>query len=303
MSDDNTNKTSSEEIISIPLFLGNNEITDETLSEEIISVPSFLARDYAASPTACDACEYWLCVGPCQAEQDDACGTGEWCSQCTCQGWETCTQCTCQGGECGGDEEEPCACAGGQGQYPCDQECWEGGCGECDIDEEEPCACIGGQGQYPSCTQECSECDACEDCMDCQYTCMSVLTPSFIDPWDWFADDATASAYYAITENGPTSSFSRNVWNNLVDYVHTIRVAAKIDPEWDERYADYSSTRMTYVDSELTAVRFNSLWININRLWATGLTEQSKGDVVYGSYFISLTTALNNYIAYILRSN
>ena len=134
--------------------------------------------------------------------------------------------------------------------------------------------------------------------MDCENSCQNSIQ-SAIDKWDWFENAETTAAYRAITENGLVRDFSHNVWNDLIDRVYDVRGLAGINPRWDDTYASYYSTRMSAADKTLTAVRFNSLWRNINYLWSTGITARSKGDVVYGSYFTSLTTALNNYISYL----
>ena len=54
---------------------------------------------------------------------------------------------------------------------------------------------------------------------------------------------------------------------------------------------------MSPSDKVLTAKRFNALRWNIGRKYSTGLNDVSKGDIVYGSYFTALTSALNSWIA------
>lgn len=70
-----------------------------------------------------------------------------------------------------------------------------------------------------------------------------------------------------------------------------------IGASWDSQYASYSSTRMSSSDKALTARRFNSLRYNIGSYYPTGINEVSRGDTVYGWYFITITNSLNMWIS------
>lgn len=242
-------------------------------SEEFITVPSFLlAYDNYGIATASDCIVQMGDCGVCQGFIEE-CGYSEYgvCSACEGAGGQACYS------------EQTCSQSG------CDDcmDCLGEGCGSC--------LCAGGQGQYP-CSQSCSECGSCEDCMDCMNSCQNSIQ-SQIDPWDWFANDETTSAYYAVAGQGLVSSFSANVWNDLVDRVRDVRKLMNVSPQWDEEYANYYDTRMSAVDKILTAVRFNSLWYNIKQLHEIDtIDQQSRGQTVYGHYFTDLTTALNVYI-------
>ena len=49
-------------------------------------------------------------------------------------------------------------------------------------------------------------------------------------------------------------------------------------------------------DKTLTAERFNSLRFNIGIFLSTGIPEVSSGDIVLGSYFLTLADSLNAWI-------
>lgn len=124
-----------------------------------------------------------------------------------------------------------------------------------------------------------------------------------ISRWDWNSSNgqasssATKAAYTAITNNGETSSFSYLVWNDIVDKV--LEVLEASGENWDRNGSTYltaESTKMTSSDKVLTAARFNSLRWNIGLHSSTGISDRSKGDIVYGNYFTKLTSALNSWI-------
>lgn len=121
-----------------------------------------------------------------------------------------------------------------------------------------------------------------------------------ISLWSWTSSNGSATAaqtqaaYNAVTNKGSLSSFSYLVWNDMVDKIYTYRTAKSNG--WANNYATYSATLMTSSDKVLTAVRFNSFRYNIGSLYSTGITDVSKGDIIYGSYFITLTDCLNSLI-------
>lgn len=117
-----------------------------------------------------------------------------------------------------------------------------------------------------------------------------------IELWDWDANGARRRAYTAITSNGNLSDFSYTVWNDLVDKVKEILDA--LSESWNSSYASYSSTRMSSSDKNITAVRFNSLRQNLAdyRTFSTWIPVVSKGDTVYGAYFVNFGTEINRWI-------
>lgn len=122
-----------------------------------------------------------------------------------------------------------------------------------------------------------------------------------IDPWSWSSSNGSASstqtrnALTAVQNNGYLTNFSYLVWNDLCDKVKEVLDA--IGAPWDSYYASYSSTRMSSGDRYLTAKRFNSLRYNVGSYYATGINEVSRGDIVYGWYFVTITNSLNMWIS------
>lgn len=120
------------------------------------------------------------------------------------------------------------------------------------------------------------------------------------DYWSWTSSNGeattvmTRNAYTAVTSNGYTTDFSYYVWNDMCAKVLEVREYAGYS--WSSNYASYSATRMTSSDKEITATRFNSLRFNIGALYSTGISEVSKGDIIYGSYFTTLMSKLNSLI-------
>lgn len=65
---------------------------------------------------------------------------------------------------------------------------------------------------------------------------------------------------------------------------------------WNNTFMSYAATRMSSGDKSLTATRFNSLRYNIGLHYSTGINTVSRGDTVYGWYFITLANCINNMI-------
>lgn len=121
-----------------------------------------------------------------------------------------------------------------------------------------------------------------------------------VEPWSWSSSNGSASAsqtkkaYSAVSNKGSLGDFSYLVWNDMVDKVQEILDAN--GDTWNTKYASYSATKMSSGDKTLTAKRFNSLRYNIGLRYSTGITEVSRGDRVYGSYFITLANCINGWI-------
>ena len=135
-------------------------------------------------------------------------------------------------------------------------------------------------------------------------TTAHVSPPAKVKPWDWNASNGKASAsvtkaaYTAITKRGATTDFSYLVWNDLVNKV--LEALKAEGDSWNtnsSKYLGSDSTKMSPSDKVLTAARFNALRWNIGRYYSTGITDRSKGQQVLGSYFTTLTDALNSWIA------
>lgn len=125
-------------------------------------------------------------------------------------------------------------------------------------------------------------------------------TLSSVSKWNWglsngnASANATTAAYYAVMNKGYVSNFSYMVWNDLVDKVLEVLISKNLS--WNNNFLTSSATKMSSGDKTLTAVRFNSLRYNIGLHYSTGISTVSRGDTVYGSYFITLTNCINNWI-------
>lgn len=124
--------------------------------------------------------------------------------------------------------------------------------------------------------------------------------PTSVDYWDWDRSNGsatatlTSTAYDAVRYGGAVSAFSYLVWNDLVDKAKEILDAS--GDTWNSRYTTYSGARMSSTSRILTADKFNSLRYNIGLRVSTGISEQSPGDPVLGSYFLTLADCLNKWI-------
>lgn len=125
---------------------------------------------------------------------------------------------------------------------------------------------------------------------------LSVTTEgTAVTAWSWTASNGSATAaqtqaaYSAITGNGYTTSFSYLVWNDLVNKANEVLTANS--KTWSATYGSLSATLMTSSDKEMTAMRFNAVWYQFNQSALVSL-----GDVMKGSYFVSLANAINSAI-------
>ena len=121
-----------------------------------------------------------------------------------------------------------------------------------------------------------------------------------IEPWSWYSSNGSAStaetrdAYNAVVNRGSIKRFSYLVWNDMVDKVYEILSAKGLS--WNSNFASYAATKMTSSNKRVTAARFNSLRYNIGIHYSTGINTVSRGDPIYGSYFITLTDCMNAWI-------
>lgn len=122
-----------------------------------------------------------------------------------------------------------------------------------------------------------------------------------IDLWDWNVSNGsnasvqqTKNAYTAITTKGSILNFSYTVWNDMVDKVKEI--LDETSSSWNSTYATYANTKMTSSNKTMTATRFNSLKYNIDLHSSTGIATQSSGNIIYGSYFVTLANRINTWI-------
>lgn len=120
-----------------------------------------------------------------------------------------------------------------------------------------------------------------------------------IQRWDWTKSNgsattsATITAYNSLYSGGRVSNFSYTVWNDMCD--KTMEVLQYTGKTWSTYYGlTLAQTKMSASNKTLTAARFNSLRYNISRIYPPpGITMVSKGDIVYASYFTTLTDSIN----------
>ena len=84
------------------------------------------------------------------------------------------------------------------------------------------------------------------------------------------------------------------VWNDIVNKAYEVLTSRNLS--WNTDYATLSATKMTSDDRVMTAARFNSVWWNVGHMVSTGLSKVNTGDIIKGSYFVTLTNAINNSI-------
>lgn len=138
--------------------------------------------------------------------------------------------------------------------------------------------------------------------------------------WENQLDTATTEqlqdAYTALTTNGLTTKFHRNVWNDIVDRLS--KALTQADLSWDATYGTVSETKMNKLNTIFTAKMFNAVAINIesvlNNCWVWekdvmftgyvgrsrfyGVTErEDKADYLYGAHILELVRVLNTFIA------
>ena len=123
--------------------------------------------------------------------------------------------------------------------------------------------------------------------------------------WNWYSSNSpdynasaeqTAGAYAAVSGKGRTTDFSYCVWNDMCAKVREIRAAVGGIGAWDRAYGTYEDALMSSSDHAMTAARFNNLKNQIGSQIGTGIKDVSTGDIVYGSYFITIANRINDWI-------
>ena len=122
-----------------------------------------------------------------------------------------------------------------------------------------------------------------------------------VNKWSWVTSwngeinsTIKTRARNAVRDKTATTNFDHRVWNALVDKVYEI--VDKCGYGWDSYYETYSRTLMNTSPYELMADMFNSLRYNIGIHYSTGIQEVDPGDIVYGEYFLTLATCINEWI-------
>ena len=120
------------------------------------------------------------------------------------------------------------------------------------------------------------------------------------EKWSWYSSNGTASseetekAHTAITSKGKTTDFAADVWNDMVEKVSEVRVAAG-KSSWTGS-GDYSKSSVRAdPGDEITAVRFNALIRNLGD-YCNMSEVVPKINIVYGSYFEDFADCINDWI-------
>lgn len=142
--------------------------------------------------------------------------------------------------------------------------------------------------------------------------------------WNGANGDATAAqskaGYIALTTQGKTDTFSRFLWNDIVDKAGYLVKSAGL--EWDSKYTKLDDCKIGDKYGALTAAKFNAVTSNLaslilhdwswhydlitpgylGRTYVVGVSDipedsEERADIVYGHYILELVHALNLIIA------
>lgn len=130
-------------------------------------------------------------------------------------------------------------------------------------------------------------------------------------PWSWTSSNGSATAtqtknaYTAITNKGYVTDFSYLVWNDFVNKVQEfLKYKGLANMQIGSSKYGYSSSttytnmlanaKMSSSDKVMTAKRFNIVRYCIGSMNSTGLTDMAINDKILGTYFVTLTTKLND---------
>ncbi len=100
--------------------------------------------------------------------------------------------------------------------------------------------------------------------------------------WSW-----TTAELNAFNNHGNVTTLTYLRWNAFCACVDDFRSYKGLP-------ALSSSAYMTSSDKTLTASRFNAVRLAIDSMSSTGITNRATGDIVYGSYFLTLSSSLNS---------
>ena len=107
--------------------------------------------------------------------------------------------------------------------------------------------------------------------------------------WSWTSAETTA-----FNNHGAFDELTAARWNAFVDKINEVCVAA--GSSWLTNYSTVAGAKGSS-GGDMTANMFNSAKYNIGSRASTGIPNVSTGGTVYGSYFITLATKLNEWIA------
>lgn len=105
--------------------------------------------------------------------------------------------------------------------------------------------------------------------------------------WAWSSNELNA-----FNNKGATSTVTYLRWNAFIDRVQEF--VSYYNSKHGTSIPSVTSAKMTSSDKKLTASKFNTVRFAIGSMRATGINNVSTGDIVYGSYFTTLSNSLNN---------
>ena len=114
-------------------------------------------------------------------------------------------------------------------------------------------------------------------------------------PWEW---NGTETA--AFTEQGPVGALTMARWNAFLDKIN--EAIAYCNDYYETTLAEVLDTEKMQANKTMLAMSFTAVCTKLNALCdyrgedGCGITNVSKGDIIYGSYFIDLKDALNRAI-------
>lgn len=117
------------------------------------------------------------------------------------------------------------------------------------------------------------------------------LTTSKSRPTNWSWNTAERNAF---NNHGAVTTLTWDRWNSFVDKIVEFRNYKGLTEYVTVGGTSYHITnaKVSSSDKTLTALKFNIARTAIGNMNSTGITDRVKGDIVYGSYFITLEDKL-----------
>lgn len=120
-----------------------------------------------------------------------------------------------------------------------------------------------------------------------------ILFTAVIKPtaWAWSINELNA-----FNNKGATSTLTYDKWNSFIDKIIEFRNYKNMPTTVVINGTTYNITtaQMASSNKTLTALKFNIARQAIGEMYVTGILSVSKGDTVFGSYFITIASSLNS---------
>jgi hypothetical protein len=113
------------------------------------------------------------------------------------------------------------------------------------------------------------------------------IVHEYAKPSNWVWQDYELDAF---NNKGAFSTLTYQRWNSFCDFV--LQLTSWYYEDTTDTY-NVSGAKVTSDDKTLTAVKFNLVKNAIGSMNSTGISDVRKGDIVKGSYFITLSTKAN----------